>query len=80
MVTAVAYYIILYRKLNKQHGHDAQPATTWGSNLKGKAPIAVYLFAIPLPFVNQGLSFGLYVPKSILWIIPEPRIEVLPGI
>jgi uncharacterized membrane protein len=44
--------------------------------LKGKLSLALYVIAIPLAFVNQWLSDGLYVLVALMWLIPDRRIEL----
>ena len=37
--------------------------------------IPSYVLAIPLAFVNQWTSDGLYVLVALMWLMPAPRIE-----
>jgi uncharacterized membrane protein len=34
-----------------------------------------YAVAIPLAFVNQWTSDGLYVLVALMWLVPDRRIE-----
>jgi uncharacterized membrane protein len=46
-----------------------------GNDLKGKASMLLYIAAIPLAFVAQGLSYTLYIAVAIIWLVPDRRIE-----
>jgi hypothetical protein len=35
----------------------------------------LYLAAIPRAFVSSWIAAGLYVFVTLLWLIPDPRIE-----
>jgi uncharacterized membrane protein len=43
--------------------------------MKGKASAALYALAIPLAFVNQRVSVGIYVLVALIWLVPDRRIE-----
>lgn len=43
--------------------------------MKGKLSLLFYAAAIPLAFVNQWISGGLYVLVALMWLVPDPRIE-----
>lgn len=74
LMSAVAY-TILVRVLVKHHGADSTLAKAIGSDFKGKVSLAAYASAIPLAFVNEWLSMGLYVAVAALWFVPDRRIE-----
>lgn len=74
LMSGVGYYI-LARALVKRHGEQSVLATALGSDVKGKISMAVYLLAIPLAFVSQWLALGLYIAVSIMWLVPDRRIE-----
>jgi uncharacterized membrane protein len=74
LMSGVGYYI-LARALVKRHGEQSVLATALGSDVKGKVSMAVYLLAIPLAFVSQWLALGLYIAVSIMWLVPDRRIE-----
>ena len=75
LLMAGVAYTILTRVLIAYHGNESVLAVAVGSDLKGKASIAMYAAAIPLAFVNPALSGGLYVMVAILWLVPDRRIE-----
>jgi hypothetical protein len=37
--------------------------------------LAAYASAIPLAFVNEWISMGLYVAVAAMWFVPDRRIE-----
>jgi uncharacterized membrane protein len=43
--------------------------------VKGKLSLALCAVAIPLAFVHQWISDGLYVLVALMWLIPDRRIE-----
>ncbi len=74
LMSAVAY-TILVRVLVKHHGADSTLAKAIGSDFKGKVSLVAYACAIPLAFVNEWLSMGLYFAVAALWFLPDRRIE-----
>ena len=73
-LSAVAYFV-LTRALLSLHGEDSVLAAALGRDFKGKISIVMYLFAIPLAFVNSWLAGALYVLVAIMWFVPDRRIE-----
>lgn len=43
-----------------------------GSDAKGKISLLRYAAAIPLAFVEQRVSIGLYVAVALLWLVRIP--------
>ena len=39
--------------------------------------LAMYTAAIPLAFVKEWISDGMYVAVALLWLVPDRRIESL---
>jgi uncharacterized membrane protein len=68
-------YLFLALALVRLNGRDSTLARALGRDLKGKVSLAVYAVAIPLAFVNQWISLGLYVAVALMWFIPDRRIE-----
>ena len=71
---AIAYYI-LTQSLLALHGRDSAIATALGSDVKGRISLVIYLAAIPLSFVRPWIACALYVLVSIMWLVPDRRIE-----
>lgn len=74
LAAAIAYFI-LQQTIIAQQGADSKLKAAVGRDIKGKLSPLVYLVAIPLAFVNQWLSDGLYVLMALVWLIPDKRIE-----
>ncbi len=74
LMAAIAYYI-LQRRIVAAQGPGSKLQEALGSDLKGKISPVVYLVAVPLAYVSQWISVALYVVVSIMWFIPDRRIE-----
>jgi uncharacterized membrane protein len=74
LMSALAY-TLLVRVLVKHHGAESTLAKAIGSDFKGKVSLAAYASAIPLAFVNEWISMGLYVAVAAMWFVPDRRIE-----
>jgi len=74
LMAAVAYWI-LARVIIATEGEDSLLARAMGKDFKGNASLLIYIAAIPLAFVNQWISQGLYVVVAMMWLIPDRRIE-----
>ena len=46
-----------------------------GSDFKGKISLVAYVVAVPLAFVYEWLSMGIYFAVALMWLIPDRRIE-----
>ena len=72
---AAISYIILQTMIVREHGANARLAAAVGKDVKGKLSLLCYILAIPLAFVQQWISDGLYVLVALIWLIPDRRIE-----
>ncbi len=70
----VAYYI-LERTIISTQGDKSRLRDAVGNDFKGKISVVIYLAAIPLAFVNQLISDALYASVTLMWLIPDRRIE-----
>ena len=50
-------------------------ATALGRDSKSKISLAGYLVAIPLSFLAPWIACTLYVLVTIMWLVPDRRIE-----
>jgi uncharacterized membrane protein len=75
MLFAAIAYFVLVRALLSHHGRNSLLATALGGDFKGKISMVIYLLAIPLAFVKWWLACALYILVSIMWLIPDRRIE-----
>ena len=73
-VCGLAYYI-LTRTLVALHGRDSVIGAALGNRAKEFTSLILYGLAIPLAFVHPGLSLALYVIVTLIWLVPDPRVE-----
>jgi uncharacterized membrane protein len=76
LLMAAVAFTILKDLLVAAQGPDSTLATALGSDTKGKLSLALYAAAIPLAFVNQWISDALYVAVALIWLVPDPRLEM----
>ncbi|MFN2195147.1 MAG: TMEM175 family protein [Anaerolineales bacterium] len=74
ILAAIAYYF-LTRALLSLHGSTSTLAKALGSDVKGRISIVIYAAAILLCLINPWLGVGGYVLVTIIWLIPDRRIE-----
>ena len=74
MFSAIAYYLLV-RALLARNGADSPLAKAIGDDFKGKISLVFYILAIPLAFVHVGISGALYLVVSLIWVVPDLRIE-----
>ena len=80
LVMAAIAYFILARAIIRCEGPESQLALAFGRDWKGKASPVLYMVAIGLAFVHQGLAQAIYALVAIMWLVPDRRIErVLPA-
>lgn len=75
LLFAACAYFILVRALLAHHGPGSALAAAIGSDRKGKLSILLYLVAIPLAFAAPWSAGALYALVSVMWLIPDRRIE-----
>ena len=73
-LAGVAYWI-LQNAIVAEHGPHWRLAAALGRDGKAKLSLALYAAAVPLAFVNQWVSDAIYVTVSLMWLIPDRRIE-----
>jgi uncharacterized membrane protein len=75
MLLAGTAYFILTRVLLTVHTRDSELAIAIGNDFKGKISLVIYTVGVLLAMVNSWLACALYVLVSIIWLIPDRRIE-----
>ena len=75
LLLAAVSYTILQTLIIAQQGEHSQLEEAVGRDRKGKLSMLFYIVAIPLAFVNQWISDGLYVLVAMMWLVPDKRIE-----
>lgn len=68
-------FFILVRTLVAHHGVDSVIAQTLGEDKKGMYALSIYIVAIPLSFAAAWIAVAMYVFVSIMYLVPEKRIE-----
>jgi len=74
LMSAVAF-TILQRLILKIHGKESVLYAAIGKDYKGKISLIFYAIAVPLSFINTWISFFIYFGVTLLWIVPDKRIE-----
>ncbi len=75
LLCAGAAFTILVRSLVGLHGRNSLLARAVGADFKGNISLVIYSAAIALAFVHPWISCALYVVVSIIWLVPDRRIE-----
>jgi uncharacterized membrane protein len=71
---AIAYYL-LQKAIVRRHGAQSVLATALGRDIKGKLSPILYAAGIALAFFNPWLSIAIYALITVIWLIPDRRIE-----
>ena len=74
---AAVSYTLLQWAIVACNGRSSRLAAALGSDLKGKASLAMYAAAIPLAFVSHWIAVVLYVAVALIWFVPDRRIEAI---
>ena len=74
MMAGVAYYI-LTTTLIRHHGPESGLRAAVGNDFKGMISVVMYVIAITVSFANHWVSLAIYVAVTLMWLIPDPRIE-----
>jgi uncharacterized membrane protein len=68
-------YSLLQSAIVACNGHKSALATAIGSDVKGKASLALYTVSVPLAFVRPWISIAIFVLVALMWFVPDSRIE-----
>jgi uncharacterized membrane protein len=75
LMCAVAYSV-LQTGLARHHGPGNPIAEALGGDVKGKLSVALYVIGIlAAAFVAPALGFGVFAGVSLLWLVPDRRME-----
>jgi len=75
---AIAFYL-LQKAIVHRHGRHSVLAEALGRDLKGKVSPLLYAAAIGLAFFYPWLSIAIYALVTLMWLVPDRRIENLIG-
>ena len=76
LLAGLAYYLLEQTIIRNQPA-GSRLATAVGGDAKGKISLVLYAAAIPLAFVHQLISDGIFGLVILIWLIPDRRIESL---
>jgi uncharacterized membrane protein len=79
LLLAAIAFTILVRTMLAHHGRESKLAKAIGDDRKGYISLALYFAAIPLAFVHEWISDGIYVTVALIWLVPDRRIEAVLG-
>jgi uncharacterized membrane protein len=74
LLAGVAYFILEKTIIAGQGPHSPLAAAV-GNERKAMLSVALYASAIPLAFVHQAIADGIYVLVTLMWLVPDRRIE-----
>jgi uncharacterized membrane protein len=72
-------YKILQETIIASQGKDSLLKQAVGNDWKGLIPLVLYTIAIPMAFWFPVVSLACYVAVSLLWLVPDRRIERVLG-
>src|ERR1700722_3249387 len=75
LLASGAAYSILLKTILTEQGPNSKLAEAVGRDKKGKLSLLLYSIAIPMSFVRPWIADGIYVFVSLMWFIPDRRIE-----
>ncbi len=68
-------YKILQETIIASQGPDSLLKQAVGNDWKGLIPLVLYSIGIPMAFWLPVMSLACYVAVSLLWLVPDRRIE-----
>ncbi len=74
LMAAIAYYI-LQELIIASQGPGSLLKKAVRGDWKGKLSPVIYIIAIPMAFLSEWVSLGLYVLVALIWLVPDRRIE-----
>src|SRR5258706_7501544 len=68
-------YLILQKAIVAHQGPTSKIAAALGNDVKGPLSALLYALAIPLAFVREWISDGIYALIALMRLVPDKRIE-----
>jgi uncharacterized membrane protein len=68
-------YLVLQRSIIASDGDNSLLKKAIGNDWKGKVTSALIVLAVIFSFIQTGLSLIIYVLITVIWIVPDRRIE-----
>ncbi|HET9076776.1 MAG TPA: TMEM175 family protein [Acidimicrobiales bacterium] len=78
LAAAVAYGILV-RTIIRANGAESEVARSVGRDRKGNASIVIYALGVGLAWVTPWIAYALFVTVSIIWFVPDRRLNALGG-
>lgn len=75
LIMCAIAYTVLTLAIVRHQGPDSKLRRAIGRDLKGKASIGLYAVAIVSAFVNPLIAIIICNVVSIIWLIPDKRLE-----
>jgi uncharacterized membrane protein len=74
LLSAIAFWILV-RVIIACQPPESLLVQAVGRDFKGNVSVAVYVIAIPLALLNRGLGLALFALVTLMWLVPDRRIE-----
>jgi uncharacterized membrane protein len=75
MLLAGVGYLVLQNAIIAHQGPHSKLKTALGKDVKGPLSAVLYTLAIPIAFVRPWISQAIYVTVTLIWLVPDKRIE-----
>ena len=75
LLAAIAYYILQTLIVAEAGGAQSSLAAAIGKDWKGKISPLLYLLGVATSFFAPKLAGGIYVFVTLMWLIPDRRLE-----
>ena len=75
LTAAALSYSVMVRAITRGDGRNSAVAEALGDDRKGLASLALYLAAGVLAWWYPGWAFAAYFAVSLVWLLPDRRIE-----
>jgi len=69
-------YSILCRMIIRANGRDSEVARAIGVDRKGNLSLVLYGAGVGLAWVSPWIAYVLYAAVSVMWFIPDRRLEL----
>jgi uncharacterized membrane protein len=70
-------YKLLQNQIVALEGPESRLARAMGRDAKGLISPVLYTIAIPMAFVQRWVALAIYVFVTLMWLVPDRRIEKL---
>ena len=75
LLMAAVAYTILQSALVAVNGKDSTLARAFGSDVKGRASLLLYITGVAVAYWQPLFAGLLYVVVALIWLVPDKRIE-----